>query len=100
MSATASAASGRAWQHRQWADRLAASVALWSPMAADVVAHPAFAALVAAAYPELRMPGPERFNRDEPDRCICAVPLLWTHDQGWVHLADRRPCPLPRRRRR
>jgi hypothetical protein len=69
------------------------------PPIADPSTRPTFKALLAAAYPQLRMPGARRFDPTQGDRCICAVPLLWTDEDGWVHLADGRPCPLPRTRR-
>ncbi len=65
----------------------------------DPAAILVFTAVLVAADPTLRMPGPERFDPTEADFCVCAVPLLWTDEQGWVHLADGRPCLLPRRRR-
>jgi hypothetical protein len=68
----------------------------------EPIADPAngavFAALLATAYPGVRMPGPQRFDPTRGDWCICAVPLRWTDSDGWVHLADGRSCPLPRRR--
>lgn len=66
------------------------------PPLADPAALADFVTRVIAAFPDLRLPGPERFQPDRPDWCICAVTLVWTDDQGWVHLVDRRPCPLPR----
>jgi hypothetical protein len=58
---------------------------------------PAFMAMVTAAFPDLRPSGPECLDSTKADRCTCAVPLLWTDHQGWVHLADGRRCPLPRK---
>lgn len=60
---------------------------------ADVLAY---SRLLVELFPQLRMPGPQRFDPTRGDWCICAVPLLWTDDNGWVHLADGRPCPMPR----
>jgi hypothetical protein len=68
--------------------------------AADPASALAYSALLVAADPTLRMPGPERFDPTRGDWCVCAVPLLWTADQGWVHMEDGRPCLLPRRTRR
>lgn len=66
------------------------------PPLADPAMLPAFLARVVEAFPDLRLPGPERFQPEQPDWCICAVTLLWTDDLGWVHFIDRQPCPLPR----